>query len=129
MSNVASLQSLDRRTSCAAPPDAFPPCRCRFERRRGSGLGSGRGRHVPLEPLIPYEEGCYGCGRYDDATYQPAVHTGLLLSQQVHRYLLIQTGARFAVAMSFFNRATDIHNFIPGLLAWHLDAGLAVPLF
>lgn len=97
-------------------------------RALGLELGLGMARYSGMVD-IPEDDYCFGCGRYGDTTYQPAVHAGVLVSQQVHRYVLIQTGARLAFAMSFLNQATDIHNFIPGLLTWNLDAGLAVPLF
>jgi len=78
---------------------------------------------------IPETAFCYGCGKYDGATVQPALHTGLVVSQQVHRYVLIQTGARLGFAAMFMNMATDKHDFVPGLFTLNLDSGIAVPFF
>ncbi len=74
---------------------------------------------------IPETPGCFGCGRYGDTTYRPALQAGVNADVALGRDLFLSAGVRAALVL-IRAEVTDVHNFLPPSLALRVDLGLAM---
>jgi hypothetical protein len=80
---------------------------------------------VDIPDLTP-DEYCFGCGRYGGGTGQWTIYTGAVIIVPLHRFIVLQAGARYMHNFSPDSMSTDAHNFIPAKKALGFDLGVSL---